>query len=186
MKNLIIFITLLFQLQAFSQTTYVKEQNGIQRFFLLKRFEQKCNGVLQFKLENYVENSTSIYYIIAYFPPEDKQNHNFPCGSKLVLESFEGNVTELQSVMSVIHPTLDEHGCPMSFFYISADQIKALFDGISKIKIDILTYEEKGNTVNKECPEFCFKKDKFGIYLKKTYERIEESKKNNKYSIWKY
>lgn len=167
----ILFIVFISQQISFSQEIYKENKNGVTRYWSYA-FETKINGGMLFSLNNFTENENSEYYIEARFF-DLKERFNFPCYSKLLFETQDGTVIELTAQYAEIN---EEYDWPQALYLITTSQLESLFNGVRLIKIEIL--KRNGEKVDKIFTEKKLSKDKFGIYLKKSYEAIENKRRN--------
>lgn len=98
--------------------------------------------------------------------------HNFPNNSKLLFKTFDNKIVELTSIYSDLVP--DTEHVPFAYFPITQEQLETLFTGISKIRVEILSYDHKEDKPFLEYPEIEYKKDKIGKILQTMYTNIEQ------------
>jgi hypothetical protein len=98
--------------------------------------------------------------------------HNFPNNSKLLFKTFDNKIVELTSIYSDLVP--ETLHVPFAYFPITQSQLETLFTGISKIRLEILSYDHKEDKPFVEYPEIEYKKDKIGKILQTMYTNIEQ------------
>lgn len=178
-KLFIIFLLSICQNSVFSQKITENYLNNV-RILVPEGLDIKFDCEMNFSLTHYIGYGTSEYYIYASFDIFDKQRHNFPCNTKLILSIYDGSQIELTAVITEMDPIGGEFSSAMAEFPITIEQLKKLFTGVNLIKMDVLKYKG-GSKVDRIVSEKKFKKDIFGNYLKRSYEAIENVKRIKNY-----
>lgn len=176
-KILIILLLAIYQNNVFSQKIVEASRNNIKILFLEELLSQKFDGEMNFRLLHFIGYGTSEYYIDASFDIDDKQKHNFLCNSKLYFETNSGTKIELTAAMTEMDTSFGDFCFAKAIFPITIEQLQELFTGVKLVKMNVLKYKG-GEKVDKIFTEKKFSQDKFGIYLKKSYEAIENKKRN--------
>ena len=176
-KFLILLLLAIYQNNVFSQDIYEGYNYNVKLLFVKDYLSLKFDGEMDFNLLHFIGYGTSEYYIRADFDIEDKQRHNFPCNSKLFLVTNDESQIELTAVITGMYPEQGEYSSAYALFPITIEQLQELFTGVKLIKMNLLKYKGE-RKVEKIFPQKKFSKDKFGIYLKKAYEAIENKKRN--------
>lgn len=126
----------------------------------------------RYNLEKFICDDESQYFIRGR--SEENEYHNFPNNSKLLFKTFDGTIIELTSVISELVQIDKQVWEPTAYYPISQDQLDKLFTGISKIRVEMLSYNKKENTPFMDYPELEFKKDKMGKQFKEMFDNIEK------------
>jgi hypothetical protein len=92
----------------------------------------------------------------------------------LLFKTYDGTVIELTSVISELVQIADGVWEPTAYYPISQEQLGKLFTGISKIRVEMLSYNKKEDTPFMDYPEKEFKKDKMGKQFKEMFDNIEK------------
>lgn len=148
----------------------------------VRRIQSKSETIdfenfFRYNLEKFVCNGESQYFIRGR--SEENEYHNFPNNCKLLFKTFDGEIIELTSVFSeLVYAGLDVWGNhalePTAYYPITRNQLEALFTGISKIRVEMLSYNEQRDTPFLDYPELEFKKDKMGKQFQKMFNNIEK------------
>lgn len=174
----IIFLCLyFFSISIYSQKTdsdYI--QNGVRRI-QSKSETIDFENFFRYNLEKFVCNGESQYFIRGR--SEENEYHNFPNNCKLLFKTFDGEIIELTSVLSeLVYAGIDIWGNnawePTAYYPITRNQLEKLFTGISKIRVEMLSYNEQKDTPFLDYPELEFKKDKMGKQFQEMFNNIEK------------
>lgn len=114
------------------------------------------------------------YYIVIQ--SETNKVHSFPEDAKLLLKTKAGETIELVAFYSVIMDYGNDSYQPIAFYPILENQLKATFDGISKVRAEMLSIDKDGSVYNDVRDN---KKD-MGKDLKKMYEAIQKKLESNR------
>lgn len=137
MKKISLFIItlLIFATNSYAQKIEFKNsQNGIT-LIRTTPYSLDFKDEIELRIDHFTTGDSEEYYL--YLRMEANKPHNFSSKSKLLLKCVDGSVVELTSIFT----TIDESNTslsPAAWFPIKEDQLKALFNGISKIRVDLL------------------------------------------------
>ena len=71
-------------------------------------------------------------------------------------------------------PIADKFWEPTAYYPITFEQLEDIFSGIAKIRVEMLSYNEKEGVPFMDYPELEFKKDKMGKQFKEMFDNIEK------------
>ena len=185
MKKLLMLVLLLTtSLCSFSQNVESDDiENGVRRI-QSKSETIDFENFFRYNLEKFICDGESQYFIRGR--SEENEYHNFPCNCKLLFKTFEGKIIELTSVLSelvrtpvkgLFSTTQTIAGLvwePVAYYPITQEQLNDLFTGISKIRVEMLSYNKKAGVPFVDYPELEFKKDKMGKQFKEMFDNIEK------------
>lgn len=146
-------------------------ENGVRRI-QSKDETIEFENYFRFNLEKFIYNDESQYFIRGR--SEENEYHNFPNKCKLLFKTFDGTVIELASTFSELVQINSGVWEPTAYYPISNEQLQTLFNGISKIRVEMLSYNKKEDTPFMDYPELEFKKDKMGKKFKEMYDNVEK------------
>jgi len=146
-------------------------ENGVRRI-QSKDETIEFENYFRFNLEKFIYNGESQYFIRGR--SEENEYHNFPNKCKLLFKTFDGTVIELASTFSELVQINSGVWEPTAYYPISNEQLQTLFNGISKIRVEMLSYNKKEDTPFMDYPELEFKKDKMGKKFKEMYDNVEK------------
>ena len=174
MKFHYIFIICLcfYSINIYSQKTdsdYI--QNGVRRI-QSKSETIDFENFFRYNLEKFVCNGESQYYIRGR--SEENEYHNFPNNCKLLFKTFDGKIIELTSVISELLYLDNAVWEPTAYYPITRNQLDTLFTGISKIRVEMLSYNKQQEKPFLDYPELEFKKDKMGKQFQEMFNNIEK------------
>ncbi len=174
MKFHYIFIICLcfYSINIYSQKTdsdYI--QNGVRRI-QSKSETIDFENFFRYNLEKFVCNGESQYYIRGR--SEENEYHNFPNNCKLLFKTFDGKIIELTSVISELVYLDNAVWEPTAYYPITRNQLDTLFTGISKIRVEMLSYNKQQEKPFLDYPELEFKKDKMGKQFQEMFNNIEK------------
>ncbi|MBR1667379.1 MAG: hypothetical protein IJ693_03750 [Bacteroidaceae bacterium] len=180
MKKYIFFIAtcFMFGTSVYAQKiTYNKMYNGVNRL---------CTEPLKIKMEDDVLFALNIFFdkenyefFIEIGTEKDKM-YNFPEEAKLLFKTMDGSVIELKSCYTYITKGVDyrqiDYRIPGAYYPISEKQLQSLFTGVSKVRVELLSYNKKEKTIFKDFQDVEYKKDTFGKFLQKSYTKLMTEK----------
>ena len=180
MKFHYIFIICLcfYSINIYSQKTdsdYI--QNGVRRI-QSKSETIDFENFFRYNLEKFVCNGESQYYIRGR--SEENEYHNFPNNCKLLFKTFDGKIIELTSVISELVYLDNAVWEPTAYYPITRNQLDTLFTGISKIRVEMLSYNKQQEKPFLDYPELEFKKDKMGKQFQEMFNNIEKKELTKK------
>ena len=174
MKFHYIFIICLcfYSINIYSQKT---DSDYIQN--VVRRIQSKSETIdfenfFRYNLEKFVCNGESQYYIRGR--SEENEYHNFPNNCKLLFKTFDGKIIELTSVISELVYLDNAVWEPTAYYPITRNQLDTLFTGISKIRVEMLSYNKQQEKPFLDYPELEFKKDKMGKQFQEMFNNIEK------------
>ena len=166
------FTLLLIAFNSFSQKVESDDiENGVRRI-QSKDETIDFENFFRYNLEKFIYNDESQYFIRGR--SEENEYHNFPNNCKLLFKTIDGTVIELTSVVSELVQIYDGVWEPTAYYPISQEQLEKLFTGISKIRVEMLSYNKKEEKPFMDYPELEFKKDKMGKQFKEMFDNIEK------------
>lgn len=148
-------------------------QNGIQRLVA---------GVYKFELEDelllgldfFSDGVDKEFYIEG--ASENLKLHNFPDEAKLLFKTMDGSTIELTSCYTDIFKS-ELSRAPWAMYPITEQQLQSLFNGIAKLRVEMLSYNKKDDTIFKDFQDVEYKKDKLGKEFKKMYDLLVAERK---------
>lgn len=169
------FLLLSFIIAALSASSQKVKSDDIDNG--IRRIQSKAETIdldnfFSYNLEKFIDNNESQYFIRGR--SEENQYHNFPYNCKLLFRTFDGTVIELTSVLSELVQKDNGIWEPTAYYPISQEQLEKLFNGISKIRVEMLSYNKKEDKPFMDYPELEFKKDKMGKQFKEMFDNIEK------------
>lgn len=186
-RFLLLFAFISIAFSAFSQKVEVDDVfNGVRRI-QSKSETIDFENFFRYNLEKFICGDKSQYFIRGR--SEENEYHNFPCNSKLLFKTFDGEIIELTSVISELvgkpvekklfstslsQPIAGKIWEPTAYYPISQEQLEKLFTGISKIRVEMLSYNKKEDKPFMDYPELEFKKDKMGKQFREMFDNIEK------------
>jgi len=171
-KVFLLFTLLLIAFNSFSQKVESDDiENGVRRI-QSKDKTIDFENFFRYNLEKFICNNESQYFIRGR--SEENEYHNFPNNCKLLFKTFDGKVIELTSVISELVQIGEGVWEPTAYYPISQEQLELLFTGISKIRVEMLSYNKKEEKPFMDYPELEFKKDKMGKQFKEMFDNIEK------------
>lgn len=171
-KIFLLFTLLIIAFNSFSQKVESDDiKNGVRRI-QSKDETIDFENFFRYNLEKFICNNESQYFIRGR--SEENEYHNFPNNCKLLFKTYDGTVIELTSVISELVQIADGVWEPTAYYPISQEQLGKLFTGISKIRVEMLSYNKKEDTPFMDYPEKEFKKDKMGKQFKEMFDNIEK------------
>lgn len=102
-----------------------------------------------------------------------------PIYGKILLKLFDDSVIELSS----IYKTEEKDG--FGHFYLSDNNLLKIFEGVKKIRVEIITYDPKTGNLNKEYRDVNYDKDKFGKNIKDLYKDLNKEYEKRKNDLLK-
>lgn len=149
-------------------------------------FYEKNSNTFLYNLELYSNGNIKQYAIKASlfyrnFLKEDA--YSFPSKSKMLLKLEDDSVIELKSIIHQNITDLKNEDVASAYFPISEVMLNNLFNGVKKIRIEIIKLDKKSNTIIKDYRDIEFKKDKVGKKMKEWYDEINDEFENNGLSL---
>lgn len=141
-----------------------KIQTSFSNFNIgIKAGDLKSKGSVGYSLCKFISAEKSQYMLLVQYMETEKAN-NFPDRARIIIKNKKQENLELIAVESFM-----TDGYPLAFFPITEQELKTLFIGTEKIRIELLSADKKGIvTPNYED----FKKASFGKDLEKMYTAI--------------
>ncbi len=93
-----------------------------------------------------------------------------PTYAKLLLKLNDDSVIESTSILNKLDKDKDHYG----HFLLSESVLNSIFEGVKKIRIEIIKYDSKKEIIQNEFREVEYKEDKFGKHIKKDYENVNK------------
>ena len=134
------------------------------------------NNVLSYQLEMFTdgkEKQYSIQLILTALINRSKAFF-FPTNAKLLIKLQDDSIIELSSIytQNVKDPS-QEKACS-AHFPITEDQLNKMFNGVKKIRVEIIKLNDKEDDVEKDYRDVDFKKDVLGKRFGEFYKEINE------------
>ena len=188
MKTIKISILLLFVVVNYSYAGKKKEsyqiENGITRvwskagstFFNGSGFMRvnSNNNVLTYQLEMFTDGKEKHYSIQLLLTAMIKRSKAFffPTNAKLLIKLKDDSILELSSIYThnVMEPS-KERVCS-AHFPISEEQLNKMFNGIKKIRVEIIKLNDEEDDVEKDYRDIDYKKDVLGKRFSEYYKEI--------------
>lgn len=101
----------------------------------------------------------------------------------MLLKLEDDSVIELKSIIHQNITDLKNEDVASAYFPISEVMLNNLFNGVKKIRIEIIKLDKKSNTIIKDYRDIEFKKDKVGKKMKEWYDEINDEFENNGLSL---
>ena len=136
------------------------------------------NNVLSYQLEMFTDGKEKQYSIQLILTSLIKRSKAFffPTNAKLLIKLQDDSIIELSSIytQNVKDPS-QEKACS-AHFPITEDQLNKMFNGVKKIRVEIIKLNDKEDDVEKDYRDVDFKKDvlgkRFGEFYKDIYETL--------------
>ena len=93
-----------------------------------------------------------------------------PSYAKILLKMVDDSVIELTSVLNSIESETDY----CANFLLQENTLYKIFDGVKKIRLEIINFDQKTGIVKKEFRDVNYEKDKFGRDIKEWYDDINK------------
>ncbi len=155
------------------KVTTNKIENGVE-FFATDYKDMKFADDVSYSLQLFTDGQQSEYFVILC--SEENKVHSFPEDAKLLLKTKKDETIELVSLFSSIVETAENEYQPTAYFPISERDLQATFDGIVKVRLEMLSIDKDGAVFTDVRDN---KKD-MGKDLKKMYEAIQKQIEKNK------
>lgn len=107
---------------------------------------------------------------------ENLKYHNFPDEAKLLFKTMDDTTVELKSCYTELIKG-DVSRAPLAMYPITEQQLQSLFNGIAKLRVEMLSYNKKDDTIFKDFQDVEYKKDKLGKEFKKMYDLLVAERK---------
>lgn len=174
MKKIIIMAFSLVSVFCYAQkVTTNKIENGVE-FFATDYKDMKFADDVSYSLQLFTDGQQSEYFVVLC--SEENKVHSFPEDAKLLLKTKKDETIELVSLFSSIVETAENEYQPTAYFPISERDLQATFDGIVKVRLEMLSIDKDGAVFTDVRDN---KKD-MGKDLKKMYEAIQKQIEKNK------
>lgn len=151
--------------------------NGVYRI-VAEPFELELEDDFIGCIHLYYDKET--YEFIIELDGKSNKLHNFPEEAKLLFKTMDGSTIELKAFDTEIGKGMDylqvPYKYPFAFYSISEQQLQSLFNGISKIRVEMLSYNKKEKTIFKDFQDIDYRKDKLGKLFNKTYNKLMAEK----------
>lgn len=159
--------------QSFAQKL---EYNTVSNNVCLMRvgaFEMKLGDDFEFCLDMLTDLNRKQYFIVAR--SEQNKVHNFPPESKLLLKLSDDTTLELSSCYRHFFQPKELSIIPMAWFPITEDQLQNVIStGVTKVRIELLSLNEKEQAIFSDYQDAEYKKDKLGASFKKMLEVLDK------------
>lgn len=140
----------------------------------------KKNLPLTYSLNLFTDNIIEEYAIKIYFWTSIKKPQMLKNHSKILLKLSNDSTIELTAAMSDIDY---EHSFSFCYFPINKEQLVQVFNGIKKVRLEILAFNPELNNYYTEYIDYEYNKDQIGKKLRKWYDSINKEYANTKNSL---
>ena len=134
------------------------------------------NNVLSYQLEMFTDGKEKQYSIQLILTSLVKRSKAFffPTNAKLLIKLQDDSIIELSSIytQNVKDPS-QEKACS-AHFPITEDQLNKMFNGVKKIRVEIIKLNDEEDDVEKDYRDVDFKKDVLGKRFGEFYKEINE------------
>ena len=134
------------------------------------------NNVLSYQLEMFTDGKEKQYSIQLILTSLIKRSKAFffPTNAKLLIKLQDDSIIELSSIytQNVKDPS-QEKACS-AHFPITEDQLNKMFNGVKKIRVEIIHLNDEEDDVQKDYRDVDFKKDVLGKRFGEFYKEINE------------
>ena len=134
------------------------------------------NNVLSYQLEMFTDGKEKQYSIQLILTSLIKRSKAFffPTNAKLLIKLQDDSIIELSSIytQNVKDPS-QEKACS-AHFPITEDQLNKMFNGVKKIRVEIIKLNDEEDDVEKDYRDVDFKKDVLGKRFGEFYKEINE------------
>ena len=135
------------------------------KHLLLYDLELYTNGnekqyCLRMGVQNIPTNIFNLKFPGAYIPTH----------AKLLLKMEDDSVIELTSILNKEFGIIQHLG----YFPIDENILQKMFEGVKKIRLELINFNPETGTVGKEFRDGEYKKDKLGKDLKEAYEELNK------------
>ena len=134
------------------------------------------NNVLSYQLEMFTDGKEKQYSIQLILMTLIKRSKAFffPTNAKLLIKLQDDSIIELSSIytQNVKDPS-QEKACS-AHFPITEDQLNKMFNGVKKIRVEIIKLNDEEDDVEKDYRDVDFKKDVLGKRFGEFYKEINE------------
>ena len=134
------------------------------------------NNVLSYQLEMFTDGKEKQYSIQLILTSLIKRSKAFffPTNDKLLIKLQDDSIIELSSIytQNVKDPS-QEKACS-AHFPITEDQLNKMFNGVKKIRVEIIKLNDEEDDVEKDYRDVDFKKDVLGKRFGEFYKEINE------------
>ena len=135
------------------------------------------NNVLSYQLEMFTDGKEKQYSIQLILTSLIKRSKAFffPTNAKLLIKLQDDSIIELSSIytQNVKDPS-QENACS-AHFPITEDQLNKMFNGVKKIRVEIIKLNDEEDDVEKDYRDVDFKKDVLGKRFGEFYKEINET-----------
>lgn len=177
-RILLLLLVFISSSHVFSQKIALRtSRNGIS---LIETNEAKLDTKddLYIKLSKLQDSSSHEYYL--YFTTEKNNFLSFPAEAKCLLKTFDDKTIQLESFKTSIEQAGSNKWQPTTIYLVKEEELKELFLGVAKIRIEIMKIDKKTTTPSLTFTEKEYKKDKIGGLLEKMYNLITQEEEKIK------
>lgn len=175
-NNIILAISLLFCVTIQAQKLNSSDiSNGVLKISTTD-FKLNLSHDFNLSLDKLTDGTKVQYYIKGV--SEKNESHSFPENAKLLFKLTDGSIVELTSYYSFINYIEDNNDYyPTAYYPISEEQLNSLFNGVSKVRVELLSVD-KDDVIFQDLQDVDYKKDKLGKVFKAMYDVIAEEEKH--------
>ena len=135
------------------------------------------NNVLKYQLEMFTDGNEKQYSILLNLTAFFKKSKAFffPTNAKFLIKLQDDSIIELSSIYTQnIKDFSQEKECS-AHFPITEDQLKKMFNGVKKIRVEIIKLNDEEDDVEKNYRDVDYKKDVLGKSFSEYYKEINET-----------
>lgn len=163
---------------CFAQKIKVNETNNNIRRISTDKVTIEIPNYFDFRIELFIDASNNRQYFIRG-DSETNEYHNIPEHGKLLFKTFDESIVELTACYSELVQVSQGEWQPIAYYPISENNLRKLFMGVAKVRVELLSYNKKDQSVFQDLQDVSYKKDKLGKKFEKMYLAIEEEQSKN-------
>ena len=135
------------------------------------------NNVLSYQLEMFTDGKEKQYSIQLILTTLIKRSKAFffPTNAKLLIKLQDDSIIELSSIYTQNVKDPSQENVCSAHFPITEDQLNKMFNGVKKIRVEIIKLNDEEDDVEKDYRDVDFKKDVLGKRFGEFYKEINET-----------
>lgn len=159
--------------QTFAQKLEYNNYNNNVCLLRAGAFEMKLGDDVEFCIDLFTDLNSKQYFILAR--SEKNKPHNFPPNSQLLLKLCDDSTLELSSCYHHFFTPTELSIFPMAWFPVTEEELQNIISkGVAKVRIELLSVNEKEKAVFSDYKDAEFKKDKLGVSFKKMLDILDK------------
>jgi hypothetical protein len=172
-KFIVLLICLCPFASIFAQKILVDDVKNNVRRIRTNEYTVEFDNFFDIYLEKFMDNNTTQYFICG--ESEENEYHNFPPKAQMLIKLMNDNTIELTAVYTELRQTSESSWKPTAYYPITESQLQDIINtGVKKIRVVMLSYNKKDDSIFTDLADKEFKKDKIGTALKERYELINK------------